>query len=37
LGVSYFPFWLDLLVTVGFGTALILIGAQSFNKMEISQ
>jgi ABC-2 type transport system permease protein len=37
LGVSYFPFWLDLLITVGFGTALILIGAQSFNKMEISQ
>ncbi|MFX1593627.1 MAG: ABC transporter permease [Promethearchaeota archaeon] len=37
LGVSYFPFWVDLLITVGFGTILILIGAQSFNKMEISQ
>jgi len=37
LGVSYFPFWVDLLVTVCFGTLLILIGAKSFNKMEISQ
>ncbi|MFX1468829.1 MAG: ABC transporter permease [Promethearchaeota archaeon] len=37
LGVSYFPFWVDILITVSFGTILILIGAQSFNKMEISQ
>ncbi|MFW9901737.1 MAG: ABC transporter permease [Candidatus Thorarchaeota archaeon] len=37
LGVSYFPFWADIIITVGFGTILILIGARSFNKMEISQ
>ncbi|MFX1417317.1 MAG: ABC transporter permease [Promethearchaeota archaeon] len=37
LGVSYFPFWLDLLISGGFGAVLILIGARSFNKMEISQ
>ena len=37
LGVSYFPFWLNVLVMSGFGTVLILIGANSFNKMEISQ
>ncbi len=36
LGVSYFPFWLDLIVMVAFGTILILIGARSFNKMEVS-
>ncbi len=36
LGVSYFPFWLDLIVMVLFGAILILIGARSFNKMEIS-
>ncbi|MFW9820277.1 MAG: ABC transporter permease [Candidatus Thorarchaeota archaeon] len=37
LGVSYFPFWIDLIVTVMFGAILILIGARSFNKMEVSQ
>ncbi len=37
LGVSFFPFWFDLLVMGGFGTIMILIGAWSFNKMEISQ
>jgi len=37
VGVSYFPFWLDLIVTSGFGSLLIIIGARSFNKMEISQ
>jgi ABC-2 type transport system permease protein len=37
LGVSYFPFWIDILVAALFGTILILIGARSFNKMEISQ
>ncbi|NHJ24049.1 MAG: multidrug ABC transporter permease [Candidatus Lokiarchaeota archaeon] len=37
LGVSYYPFWLDLTVTVGFGALLIFIGARSFNKMEVSQ
>ena len=37
VGVSYFPFWMDLLVTGIFGGALILLGARSFNKMEISQ
>jgi len=36
LGVSYFPFWLDLLVMATFGAVLILIGARSFNKMEVS-
>lgn len=36
LGVSYFPFWLDLIVVVVFGAILILIGARSFNKMEVS-
>ncbi|MCK4239922.1 MAG: ABC transporter permease, partial [Candidatus Lokiarchaeota archaeon] len=36
LGVSYFPFWLDLIVMVVFGAILILIGARSFNKMEVS-
>lgn len=36
LGVSYIPFWLDLLVTTGFGSLLILLGARSFNKMEFS-
>ncbi|MFW9874801.1 MAG: ABC transporter permease [Candidatus Thorarchaeota archaeon] len=37
LGVSYFPFWIDLLITTVFGMIFILIGARSFNKMEISQ
>lgn len=37
LGVSYFPFWIDILVAASFGAILILIGARSFNKMEISQ
>ncbi|MFW9828387.1 MAG: ABC transporter permease [Candidatus Thorarchaeota archaeon] len=37
LGVSYFPFWIDLIVTFCFGAIFILIGARSFNKMEISQ
>lgn len=36
LGVSYFPFWIDILVPAIFGAVLILIGARSFNKMEIS-
>lgn len=36
LGVSYFPFWLDLIVMIVFGAILILIGARSFNKMEVS-
>lgn len=36
LGVSFFPFWLDLLVMFGFGLFLILIGARSFSKMELS-
>ena len=36
LGVSFFPFWLDLLVMSAFGTLMILLGAWSFNKMEIS-
>jgi len=36
LGVSYIPFWLDLIVMFGFGAVLILIGARSFNKMEVS-
>lgn len=36
LGVSYIPFWIDLLVIVGFGMLLITIGARSFNKMEVT-
>ncbi|MBD3340048.1 MAG: hypothetical protein GF353_13120 [Candidatus Lokiarchaeota archaeon] len=36
LGVSFFPIWLDLLVVSSFGSILILIGAMSFNKMELS-
>jgi ABC-2 type transport system permease protein len=36
LGVSFFPFWLDLLVLALFGAVLIIIGARSFSKMEIS-
>ncbi|MFW9782370.1 MAG: ABC transporter permease, partial [Candidatus Heimdallarchaeota archaeon] len=37
LGVSSFPIWLDLLVMSVFGIALLLLGARSFNKMEVSQ
>jgi ABC-2 type transport system permease protein len=37
LGVSYFPFWIDIIITIIFGIIFILIGARSFNKMEISQ
>ena len=36
LGVSYLPIWLNLIVTVSFGSIMILIGARSFNKMEVS-
>ncbi|TFF99335.1 MAG: hypothetical protein EU542_09130, partial [Promethearchaeota archaeon] len=36
LGVSVFPFWLDLLVLTGFGALLISIGAYSFSRMEIN-
>ncbi|MFX1392456.1 MAG: daunorubicin ABC transporter permease, partial [Promethearchaeota archaeon] len=36
LGVSFFPFWLDLLVMLAFGIIMILVGAWSFNKMELS-
>jgi ABC-2 type transport system permease protein len=36
LNVSFFPIWLDLLVMIMFGTIFILIGARSFNKMEMS-
>jgi len=36
LGVSVFEIWLDIIVVVGFSTILILIGARSFNKMEVS-
>jgi len=36
IGVSYFPFWLDIIVAGLFGSVLIIIGAQSFNKMEVS-
>jgi ABC-2 type transport system permease protein len=36
LGVSFFPFGIDLLVIAIFGMTLILIGAQSFNKMEVT-
>jgi len=36
LGVSFFPIWLDLIVMAAFGTIMILLGAWSFNKMEIS-
>lgn len=36
LGVSVFEIWLDIIVVIGFSTILILIGARSFNKMEVS-
>lgn len=35
LGVSFFPVWLDLIAVMIFGIVLILIGAKSFNKMEV--
>ncbi|MFX1573223.1 MAG: ABC transporter permease [Promethearchaeota archaeon] len=37
LGVSFFPIWLDLIVMTCFGALFIIIGARSFNKMEISE
>jgi ABC-2 type transport system permease protein len=36
LGVSYFPLWLNLSVLGIFGICLILLGAFSFSKLEIS-
>ncbi|MFX1552717.1 MAG: ABC transporter permease [Promethearchaeota archaeon] len=36
LGVSSFPVWLDILVMAAFGLILILLGARSFNKMQVS-
>ncbi len=36
LGVSFFPIWLDLTVMFAFGSIMILLGAYSFNKMEVS-
>ncbi len=36
LGVSFFPFWLDLIVMFAFGIIMIFLGAWSFNKMELS-
>lgn len=36
LGVSYFPGWIDLIVVSSFSIVLILLGAHSFNKMEVS-
>jgi ABC-2 type transport system permease protein len=36
VGASFFPIWLDLLVVVAFGTILILLGARSFNTMEVT-
>jgi len=36
LNVSFFPIWLDLIVMMAFGAVLILIGARSFNKMEVT-
>ncbi|TXT59772.1 MAG: Multidrug ABC transporter permease [Promethearchaeota archaeon] len=36
LGVSYFPLWLNLSVLGIFGICLILLGAYSFSKLEIS-
>jgi ABC-2 type transport system permease protein len=35
LGVSYFPILLDLTVIIIFGILFILIGARSFNRMEV--
>jgi len=36
LGVSFFPIWLDLTVMTLFGILFILLGARSFNRMEVS-
>ncbi|MFX1502093.1 MAG: ABC transporter permease [Promethearchaeota archaeon] len=36
LGVSSLPIWLDILVMTAFGTIMILLGARSFNRMEVS-
>lgn len=36
LDVAFFPIWLDFLVVIGFGVALIALGAHFFNKMEIT-
>ncbi len=36
LGVSFFPVWLDILVVSAFGSIMILLGAYSFNRMEVS-
>ncbi|MFX1322293.1 MAG: ABC transporter permease [Promethearchaeota archaeon] len=36
LGVSFFPIWMDLLVMSCFGIIMILLGAWSFNKMNVS-
>jgi ABC-2 type transport system permease protein len=36
LGASFFPVWFDLLIVGAFGTVLILLGARSFNTMEVS-
>ncbi|MHA1661316.1 MAG: ABC transporter permease [Promethearchaeota archaeon] len=36
IGVSYFPFWLDLIVAAVFGGLFIVLGARSFNKMKVS-
>ncbi|MBD3197365.1 MAG: hypothetical protein GF317_20080 [Candidatus Lokiarchaeota archaeon] len=35
LGVSFFPFWLDLTILAVFGALLISLGAYSFSNMEI--
>jgi ABC-2 type transport system permease protein len=36
VGASFFPIWLDFLVVIAFGTILILLGARSFNTMEVT-
>ncbi|MBY8983141.1 MAG: ABC transporter permease [Candidatus Lokiarchaeota archaeon] len=36
LGVSYFPYWLDLLVMSIFAIVLILLGSISFSKMKVT-
>ncbi len=35
VGASFFPIWLDFLIVGAFGTILILLGARSFNTMEV--
>jgi ABC-2 type transport system permease protein len=35
-GVSLYPIWMDLLVMSSFGIIMILLGAWSFNKMDVS-